>query len=131
MNGRKGFTLLETLIAISMFAIIAAGISPAVVSRARADRTATAATYRWALAAEAVNRVNATPAAALSDGTVCDTARAIPIRFTRCTTTTNVTTRLQRVVVIVLPLDQAWIGGDTLTIERANNVGALDLTGGP
>ena len=131
MNSRKGFTLLETLIALSVFALIAVGLSPAMVSRARADRMATAATYRWALAAEAVNRINATPAAALSTGLVCDTASALPIRFTRCITTTNVTTRLQRVTVVVLPLDQSWIGGDTLIIDRANNVGALNVGGSP
>lgn len=131
MNNRRGFTLLETLIAIAMFAIIAAGLSPAVVRRARADRMASAATYRWALANEAVNRVNATPAAVLATGTTCDTANALPIRFTRCITTTNVSARLQRVVVVVLPLDQQWIGGDTLTIDRANNVGPLNLGGGP
>ena len=126
---RRGFTLVETLIAISMFAIIAAGLSPTFVRRSRNDRTASAATYRWALAAEAVNRINATPAAALATGTTCDTASALPIRFTRCVTTDNVTERLQRVIVVVLPLDQAWIAGDTLTIERANNVGPLDLSG--
>jgi hypothetical protein len=71
------------LIALSLFAIIAIGLSPAMVRRARADRMATAATYRGALAAEAVNRINATPAAALSTGLVCDTASALPIRFTR------------------------------------------------
>ena len=127
MNERRGFTLLETLIAIVVFALIAAGLSPVMVRRARADRMAAAATYRWALASEAVNRINATPAAALATGVVCDTASALPIRFTRCITTSNVTERLQRVVVVVLPLNQSWIGGDTLTIERANNVGPLDL----
>ncbi len=126
---RRGFTLIEAMIALSVFAIIAVGLSPVMVRRARADRMATAATYRWALSAESVNRINATPAAALATGTVCDSANALPIRFQRCITTTNVTTRLQRVVVVVLPLDQTWIGGDTLTIERANNVGPLNLSG--
>ncbi|MBA2292499.1 MAG: type II secretion system protein [Gemmatimonadales bacterium] len=125
--GRRGFTLIEALIALSVFSIVAVGLSPVMMRRARADRMATAATYRWALAAESVNRINATPAAALATGVVCDSANALPIRFQRCVTTTNVTTRLQRVVVVVLPLDQAWIGGDTLTIERANNVGPLNL----
>ena len=131
MSNRKGFTLIETLIALVIFAIIAVGLSPAMVRRARADRAATAATYRWALAAEAVNRINATPAAAMSVGTTCDTASALPIQFTRCITTSNVSTRLQRVTIVVLPLTQQWIVGDTLIVDRANNVGALNVGGSP
>ena len=131
MSNRKGFTLIETLIALVIFAIIAVGLSPAMVRRARADRAATAATYRWALAAEAVNRINATPAAAMSVGTTCDTASALPIQFTRCITTSNVSTRLQRVTIVVLPMTQRWIVGDTLIVDRANNVGALNVGGSP
>ena len=85
----------------------------------------------YVAAAEAINRVNATPAAAMTAGTTCDTAAALPIQFTRCVTTTNVSTRLQRVVVVVLPLNLGWIPGDTVTLERANNVGPLDVLGGP
>lgn len=130
MRRRDGFTLIEVMIAITMIAIITLSLTPIIVYQSRRDRLATAATYRWALSAEAINRVNATPAAALLEGTSCDTAAALPIRFSRCLTVTNVTTRLQRVTVTVLPLDYSWIPGDTLQIERANNVGALGL-GGP
>jgi prepilin-type N-terminal cleavage/methylation domain-containing protein len=128
---RRGFSLLEVLIAISMLAILSVMLTPALTVRARRERIAAGATYRWALTAEAINRINATPASALATGTTCDTAAALPIQFTRCVTTTNVSTRLQQVVVVVLPLNLSWIPGDTVTLQRANNIGPLDVGGGP
>ena len=130
MNRRRGFTLIEVMIAITLISIVSVMLTPVIVYQARRDRLATAATYRWALSAEAINRINATPAAALLEGTSCDTAAALPIRFSRCLTVSNLTTRLQRVTVVVEPIDYAWIPSDTLLIERAANIGALGL-GGP
>ena len=116
--------------AIAMFTIVITGLTPVLVFRARLERLATAETYRWALAAEAINRINATPAAVMATGTTCDTAAALPIQFSRCISITNVSARLQRATVIVLPVNLPWIPGDTVTLDRANNVGPLDL-GGP
>jgi len=130
IRNRRGVGLIEVIMAIAMFTIVIAGLTPALVFRARRERLATAATYRWALAAEAINRVNSTPAAVIAVGTTCDTAQALPIRFTRCITITNISTRLQRATVVVLPLNQSWIPGDTVVLDRANNVGPLGL-GGP
>lgn len=130
-SDRRGFSMMELMMTLAIVAVITLSLTPLLSFRARRERLATAATYRWALAAEALNRVNATPAAAMVTGTSCDTAAALPIQFTRCVTTTNVSTRLQRVTVVVLPLNLSWIPGDTVTLERANNVGPLDVLGGP
>lgn len=130
MTGTRGFTLIEAMIAVVIVAIISLMLTPVVVFEARRERLATAATYRWALTAESINRVNSIPAALLNPSTVCDTAAALPIVFERCITTVNTTSRLQTVSVVVLPLDHSWIPGDTTVIERANNVGGLVL-GGP
>ncbi|HEY4101422.1 MAG TPA: hypothetical protein VGM20_11175 [Gemmatimonadales bacterium] len=127
IRDRRGVGLIEVILSISMFAIVIAGLSPALVMRARSERLATAETYRWALSAEAINRINATPAAAMLTGTTCDTAAALPIQFSRCVTITNVTTRLQRATVVVLPINLSSIPGDTIVLDRANNVGPLDL----
>lgn len=129
-HDRRGVGLIEVIMAIAMFAIVITALSPLMVARAKRNRLATAETYRWALSAETLNRVNATPAAAMATGTTCDTAQALPIQFSRCLTVTNVTTRLQRAVIVVLPINLSWIPGDTITLDRANNVGPLDL-GGP
>lgn len=130
MSDRRGFSLVEAMIAVVVVAIISLLLTPVLVFEARRERLATAATYRWALTAESINRVNSIPAALLNPGSVCDTAAALPIRFRRCITTVNTTARLQTVTVVVLPLDHTWIPGDTTVIERANNVGGLNL-GGP
>ncbi len=127
---RGGFSLLEVLVAITMMAIVSIMLTPVLAARARRERVAAAATYRWALTAEAINRINATPASELVAGVTCDTAVALPIQFARCITTTNVSTRLQRVTVVVLPLNLSWIPGDTVALERANNIGPLDMGGG-
>ncbi|HEY3934560.1 MAG TPA: prepilin-type N-terminal cleavage/methylation domain-containing protein [Gemmatimonadales bacterium] len=128
-HDRRGVGLIEVVLAIAMFAIVIAGLSPVLVARARRERLATAETYRWALSAEAINRINATPAAAMATGTTCDTAAALPIQFRRCITITNLTTRLQRASVVVLPINLPSIPGDTTVLDRANNVGPLDLGG--
>ena len=130
IRDRRGLGLIEVVLAIALFTIVIGGLSPVLVFRARRERLATAETYRWALSAEALNRINATPAAVLSAGTTCDTAAALPIQFSRCITVTNISTRLQRATVVVLPIGSSWIPGDTITLDRANNVGPLDL-GGP
>ena len=130
MRNRRGVGLVEVIMAIAMFAIVITALSPLLVALMKQTKLATAETYRWALSAEAINRVNAFPAAVLTTGTTCDTAVALPIEFSRCVTITNVTTRLQRATVVVLPIGQSWIPGDTIILDRANNVGPLDL-GGP
>lgn len=130
MRSRHGFTLIEAMIAIVVVAIISLSLTPVMVYEARRERIATAATYRWALSAESINRVNSIPAALMTLGTTCDTAEALPIRFSRCIEAVNTTSRLQTVTVTVMPIDYAWIPGDTTVIERANNVGGLSI-GGP
>ncbi len=130
MTDTRGFTLIEAMIAIVVVAIISLSLTPIMVYEARRERIATAATYRWALSAESINRVNSIPAALLNQGTTCDTAEALPIRFERCIVAVNTTARKQTVTVTVLPMDYNWIPGDTVVIERAANVGGLNL-GGP
>lgn len=130
MTGNRGFTLIEAMIAVVIVAIISLMLTPVVVYEARRERLATAATYRWALTAESINRVNSIPAALLTPSVTCDVAAALPIQFQRCITVVNTTSRLQTVTVTVLPVNHSWIPGDTTVIERANNVGGLVL-GGP
>lgn len=126
---QRGFTLIEVMIAIAVVSIIMVSLTPVMVYQARRERIATAATYRWALSAESINRVNSIPAALLPQGLTCDTASALPIRFQRCIGVVNTTSRLQTVTVTVRPIDNAWLPGDTTVIGRANNVGGLNLAG--
>lgn len=130
MSDRRGFSLVEAMIAVVIVTIISLMLTPVLVFEARRERLATAATYRWALTAESINRVNSIPAALLQPSVTCDVAAALPIQFQRCITVVNTTSRLQTVTVTVLPINHNWIPGDTTVIERANNVGALVL-GGP
>ena len=128
IGNRRGVGLVEVIMAIAMFAIVITMLSPLMAASAKRRNLATAETYRWALTAESINRVAAMPAAVLTAGTVCDTAAALPIQFSRCVTITNVSNRLQTIQVIVLPVNQSWIPGDTVTLNKASNVGPLDIT---
>jgi hypothetical protein len=75
-------------------------------------------------------RVTAVPAAALVPGTTCDTTSSAPWDFERCTTVANVSSREQTVRVVVHTIDAPITSADTVIIERASNIGALDFSGG-
>jgi prepilin-type N-terminal cleavage/methylation domain-containing protein len=129
-RARRGFTVIEVLIAIMLFGIASVAIAGMTVKSARRSTLNSVRAYQTVFLSSELARVTAVPTAALLAGTSCDTTTSAPWQFQRCTTVTNVSTRQQQVRVVVRPLPNGLIKPDTITIDRASNIGALDF-GGP
>jgi prepilin-type N-terminal cleavage/methylation domain-containing protein len=129
-RARRGFTVIEVLIAILLFGIASVAIAGMTVKSARRSTLNSVRAYQTVFLSSELARVTAVPTAALLAGTSCDTTTSAPWQFQRCTTVTNVSTRQQQVRVVVRPLPTGLIKPDTITIDRASNIGALDF-GGP
>lgn len=129
--GEAGFSVLEVMIAILIFGVASVSLAGMMLRGAQRSTLSSVRSYQTVFLSSELARVTAVPAAALVPGTTCDTTTSAPWEFQRCTTVTNVSTRQQNVTVIVRPLDAPVIAADTVTIERASNIGALDFGGTP
>ena len=126
-RARRGFSVLEVLIAIVMFGIVSVALAGMSVRAAKRNTLNSVRSYQTVFLSSELARVTAVPTAALMAGTTCDTTTSAPWQFQRCTTVTNVSAKQQQVRVIVRPLMSGLITPDTITIDRASNIGALDF----
>lgn len=129
-RARRGFSVIEVLIAIVIFGIASVALAGLTMRTAKRSTLSSVHSYQTVFLSSELARVTAVPTAALLAGTTCDTTTSAPWAYQRCTTVTNVSTRQQSVRVIVRPLQAGLIAPDTVTIDRASNIGALDF-GGP
>jgi Tfp pilus assembly protein PilV len=128
-RARRGFSLIEVLLATVSLGFASVALAGLTMRAARRSTLSSVRAHQTVLVGSELARVTALPAAALVSGTSCDTAASAPWAFQRCTTVTNVSSRQQRVRVIVRPLVPGLAAPDTGIIDRASNVGALDLGG--
>ncbi len=148
MKTRTGMSLIEILIAMSVFGVSAVGIAKLAMSGSARGSLAAGTTQQVSMMLSEYTRATSVPAAATPVGISCDTIPVLPWNFQRCTRVTNLSTREQRVAVVVQPVGTAAVGtagqanyqaarstnapfrAESLTVIRAANVGALDLSGG-
>ncbi|MFL5506217.1 MAG: prepilin-type N-terminal cleavage/methylation domain-containing protein [Gemmatimonadales bacterium] len=128
-GARRGFSVLEVLIAIVIFGIASVSLAGLTMRTARRNTLSSVRSYQTVFLSSELSRVTALPTAALVAGSSCDTTTSAPWAYQRCTTVTNVSNRQQQVRVIVRPLLAGLITPDTVIIDRASNVGALDFGG--
>ena len=150
MKNRNGMSMIEILVALSVFGVSAVGIAQLAMKGSARGSLAAGSTQQTMLLLSEYTRATAVPAAATTAGVTCDTLAVQPWNFERCTRVTNITSREQRVAVVVQPVGTpalAAIAGvraaqaaqqtnapfraESLTVVRAANVGALDLAGVP
>lgn len=150
MKNRNGMSMVEILVALSVFGVSAVGIAQLAMQGSARGSLAAGSTQQTMLLMSEFTRATAVPAAATMAGVVCDTLAVQPWNFERCTRVTNINSREQRVAVVVQPVGTpalAAIAGvrdaqvarqtnapfraESLTVVRAANVGALDLAGVP
>ena len=127
-GARRGFSVLEVLIAIVIFGIASVSLAGLTMRTARRNTLSSVRSYQTVFLSSELSRVTALPTAALVAGSSCDTTSA-PWAYQRCTTVTIVSARQQLARVIVRPLLAGLITPDTVIIDRASNVGALDFGG--
>lgn len=122
---RRGFTLIEVLIAVVILGTIGVGLAGSLVTGARAARSSGAIAYRTAALNTEVSRVTALPAGAIADGTTTRTVTAQP--FPHVVTITAATSgTLQTITVTVTPTGARALPAVSRTVDRATS-----LTSGP
>ena len=151
MQNRAGISMVEILVAMTVFGVSAVGIGKLSMTGSARGSLATGSTQQTSMLLSEYTRATAVPAAATVVGISCDTVAVLPWNFQRCTRVTNLSSREQRVAVVVQPVGMpAWVEmvdgvavqraatmtnapfrAESLTVVRAANVGALDLSGTP
>lgn len=117
IRNRDGFTLVEVMIALVIFAVLAAPLSRLLVITSRQSRGAGDLSYRAAALNAEVSRVTAIPPGQLADGTATRTVADQPFSYT--VTSTAVTAGgTQTVTITVTPTGAQAINGLTRVITR-------------
>ncbi len=119
---RRGFTLVEVLVAVVILGIASAGIAGLMVRGARLARASGQLGYRAAVINAEVARITAIPPGALPDGTTVDSTTTAP--FPHTVTIDAVTAgSIQTVTITVTPTGPAAIGGASRVIQRSAAAG--------
>lgn len=114
---RRGFTLLELLIAIVIVGFSSIGMLRLLVTGAQSSRNAGAMGYRTAVLNAQVSRIAAAPPGSLTDGTTTTTVTGQPFAYT-LTVTVSTTGAAQTVTIAVTPTGTGAISAVTRTIAR-------------
>lgn len=128
---RGGFTIVESLVALGLLAVIALGLMLISANASSRGNVSSAEAYRTTFLTAEFARAMAIPVAGSVPGTTCDSTFSAPFVFSRCTRITNLTERTQQVAVTIAPLNTSLVAADSMVVIRAANIGALDLSGGP
>ena len=115
---RAGFSLIETVIGMSLLAISITSVAALDVQVMRSTRGVARTSYTNATLLREVNRYVALPYDSLAALATCDTV-ATPVPHTACATVTNVTSMVSRVTVVVSP-SAAGARPDTVVIDRSS-----------
>lgn len=115
---RKGFTLIEILVAIVILGTVGIGIVGLLLTSARRARDAGAISYRTGALAAEVSRVTAIPAGTtIANGTVTTTVTALPFPHT-VSTVTSTSGTTQTIVITVTPTGPRAIPAISRTLTR-------------
>ena len=123
LTRRAGFALVETMVAMVLFAIATLGLAGMSVVIARRAVTSAATTARAATMGEQVDRLQAIPFDSLAARAGCTTISGPPLPHTRCIVLTTLPNNKLQVRLIVTPTDPK-LRPDTSTFTRAK--GAKD-----
>jgi prepilin-type N-terminal cleavage/methylation domain-containing protein len=115
----QGFTLIEVIVSVTLLAIGILVLGGLLLRSTRSAEAASAVSYQTAILAAEVARYDAIPFDQLVAGTTCDTVTTSPLPRIRCTTITNVSTKLREVNVRVTPTDNPLLQPDSVVFDRS------------
>ena len=116
---RRGFTLVEVLVTITLISTGILVLGGMLLRSARAAEAASAISYQTAAMASEVARLDALPFTALAAGTTCDTLAVAQLPRVRCSIVAVVSPKLTRVTVRVAAIGNPLIPADSVIFERS------------
>ena len=116
---RRGFTLVEVLVTITLISTGILVLGSMLLRSARAAEAASAVSYQTAAMASEVARMDALPFTALAAGTTCDTLAVAQLPRIRCSIVAVVSPKVTRVTVRITAIGNPLIPADSVIFERS------------
>jgi len=123
---RRGFTLIETMVAVTVLAIGVTGLAPLMVSQSRRSAETSRVALRNAVMASTTRRLAVTGWNTLVAGTTCKTVTQGTFPYSACYTVSVVNSKLKQVTVIVTPAVQPTLKPDTVIFNRITSLTAYN-----
>jgi prepilin-type N-terminal cleavage/methylation domain-containing protein len=118
MRARRGVSLIEVMVALTLFGLIATVHTVATMRYGLRTRTAAIGTARSTAISTAVQLYSTMPRTSIAGNTGCSTITTISgFPHTRCVTTTAPTGTLTRVRIVITPTNAA-LRPDTVFVDR-------------
>lgn len=118
MKARRGVSLIEVMVALTLFGLIATVHSVATMRYGLRTRVAALGTARTTAVSTAVQLYSTMPRAEIAGNAGCTTVTTIEkYPHERCVTTTAVTSSVTRVRIIIAPANTAF-RPDTVFVDR-------------
>ena len=114
---RPGVSLVETLVAITLMAVVLSGLGGLAFSASRQTVNLAATNLRQGVLAQEVNRLTAWPFDQLPGAAGCTTVTTGPLPHQRCVTVTSMG-NMRRVVQVIVTPNVAGVAPDTIRLER-------------
>jgi prepilin-type N-terminal cleavage/methylation domain-containing protein len=118
-DSSRGFTLIEVMVSVTILAVGTLVLGSLLARSARTAEAASAVSYQTAIMAASLGRLDALPFDQLAAGTTCDTVTTSPLPRIRCTTITNVSTKVRQVKVKVSPIGNPLVLPDSVIFDRS------------
>lgn len=118
MRMRRGVSLIEVMVALTLFGLIATVHTVATMRYGLRTRVAALGTARTTAVSTAVQLFSTMPRASIAANTGCEDITSIEnYAHRRCVTTTAVTSSVTRVQIIITPVNTA-LRPDTVLVDR-------------
>ncbi len=121
MKSRRGVSLIEVMVALTLFGLIATVHTVATMRYGLRARTAALGTARSMAISTAVQLYSTLPRASIATNTGCTTITTISgFPHTRCITTTAATSTITRARIVITPSNTA-LKPDTVFVDRVTS----------